>query len=80
MPVQTVNLQIRLPDNIYNQARESNLLTSKAIEDLLQTEIRKRNVEKLFTLLEQLDSRVQVPLDESDVNAEIEAVRLEKNK
>lgn len=68
----SLEVKLGLPDNL---AREANgLLTPEAIESLLRAEIRRRRVDKLFDAANRL-AALDTPLTESEVEAEIAAVR-----
>lgn len=68
-------LKLILPNNLVREAEASGLLTPEAIETLLREEIRRRRVEQLFSAADRLANLDLPTLTESEVEAEIEAVR-----
>lgn len=70
----SLEVKLDLPDNLAREAEANGLLTPEAIESLLRAEIRRRRVDKLFDAADRL-SALDVPLTESEVEAEIAAVR-----
>ena len=70
----STELKLTLPDNLAREAEASGLLTPEAIEALLREEIRRRRVNKLFNAADRL-AALDAPLTESEVEAEIAAVR-----
>jgi hypothetical protein len=71
----STELKLTLPDNLAREAEASGLLTPEAIETLLREEIRRRRVSELFSAADRLANLDVPPLTESEVEAEIEAVR-----
>ena len=62
------------------EAEASGLLTPEAIEALLREEIRRRRVNELFSAADRLAGLDVQPLTESEVEAEIEAVRRSRRR
>jgi hypothetical protein len=71
----STELKLTLPDSLAREAEASGLLTPEAIEALLREEIRRRRVTQLFEAADRLANLDVPPLTESEVEAEIEAVR-----
>jgi hypothetical protein len=72
--VSSLEVKLDLPDNLAREAEADGLLTPEAIESLLRAEIRRRRVNKLFDAADRL-AALDAPLTESEVEAEIAAVR-----
>jgi hypothetical protein len=72
--VSSIEIKLDLPDNLAREAETNGLLKPKAIEALLCEEIRRRRVEVLFESADRLAAS-DVPLTETEVEAEIAAVR-----
>jgi hypothetical protein len=72
--VSSLEVKLDLPDNLAREAEANGLLTPEAIESLLRAEIRRRRVNKLFDVADRL-AALDTPLTESEVEAEIAAVR-----
>jgi len=73
-----LELKVTLPDNLAREAEAGGLLTPQAIESLLRDEIRRRRVAKLFDAADRLASIDLPPMTESEIQAEIQAVRAER--
>jgi hypothetical protein len=71
----STELKVTIPDSLAREAEASGLLTPEAIEALLREEIRRRRVNQLFEAADRLANLDMPPLTESEVEAEIEAVR-----
>ncbi len=72
----SVEIKLDLPDNLAREAETNGLLKPEAIESLLRDEIRRRRVDGLFESADRLAASV-APLTETEVEAEIAAVRAE---
>jgi hypothetical protein len=72
--VSSLEVKLDLPDSLAREAEANGLLTPDAIESLLRAEIRRRRVNKLFNAADRL-AALDMPLTESEVEAEIAAVR-----
>ena len=73
----SVEIKLDLPDNLAREAETNGLLKPEAIESLLRDEIRRRRVDGLFESADRLAASV-APLTETEVEAEIAAVRRAK--
>ncbi|HLC41263.1 MAG TPA: hypothetical protein VJO34_06510 [Methylomirabilota bacterium] len=71
----SVELKLKLPDDLAEEARAAGLLTPQAIERLLREEVRRRAVSGLFAAADRLATEEGPPLTEAEVDAEIQAVR-----
>ncbi len=70
----SVEIKLDLPDNLAREAETNELLRPQAIESLLREEIRRRRVNNLFGAADRL-AALDAPLTETEVEAEIAAVR-----
>ena len=71
----SVEIKLDLPDSLAREAETNGLLKPEAIESLLREEIRRRRgVNNLFESADRLAS-LDAPLTETEVGAEIAAVR-----
>ena len=70
----SVEIKLDLPDSLAREAETNGLLKPEAIESLLREEIRRRRVNNLFEAADRLAAS-DAPLTETDVKAEIAAVR-----
>ncbi|HEY6330682.1 MAG TPA: hypothetical protein VI756_15205 [Blastocatellia bacterium] len=70
-----LEIKLTLPDGLAREAEASGLLTPESITSLLSEEIRRRRVEKLFDTADRLAVLDLPSLTDSDLEAEIEAVR-----
>ena len=73
-----LELKLTLPDNLAREAEAGGLLTPQAIETLLREEIRRRRVDKLFNAADRLANLDTPPMTESEIQAEIQAVRAQR--
>jgi hypothetical protein len=69
---------LTLPDNLAREAEANGLLKPESIAAMLRAEIRRRQVNKLFTAADRLAALDQ-PLTEAEVEAEIAAARKERH-
>jgi post-segregation antitoxin (ccd killing protein) len=78
MEQEMVELTVRLPDDLAREAQASGLLTPQALGTLLQEELRRRRIDRLFQAADRL-AGLSVPLlTEAELEAEIQAVRRAK--
>ncbi|HEX5732825.1 MAG TPA: hypothetical protein VF131_08325 [Blastocatellia bacterium] len=70
-----VEIKLSLSDSLAREAEAGGLLTSESIEHLLREEIRRRRINKLFDAADRLAALALPPLTESELEAEIQAVR-----
>ncbi len=71
----TLDLKLRLPKNLLQEAQSAGLLTSASIEKMLREEVRRQRVDKLFDAADRL-AEVGLPaLSMEEVEAEITALR-----
>jgi hypothetical protein len=73
----SVEIKLDLPDNLAREAETNGLLHPEAIESLLREEIRRRRVNNFFEAADRL-AAPDAPRTESEVEAEIAAVRRER--
>jgi hypothetical protein len=71
-----VELKLFLPDSLAREAEEQGLLTAESIEALLRNELQRRQrIDQLFDAADRLSAIDVPPLTDSELQAEIEAVR-----
>ena len=70
-----LKLKLTLPDSLVREAQANGLLTPQSLELLLRAELRRRRVQNLFDSVDQLAAVAIPPLTETEVEAEIQAVR-----
>ncbi|MCW5619570.1 MAG: hypothetical protein KIS79_00470 [Burkholderiales bacterium] len=68
---------VTLPDDLAQQARQAGLLHPEALAALLREAMREQRIERLFATMDKL-SRIEPPLSEEEIAAEIEAARAER--
>ncbi|MBM4048753.1 MAG: hypothetical protein FJ279_26925 [Planctomycetes bacterium] len=71
----TLDLKLKLPETIAEEAKAKGLLDSSAIEGLLREELRRRRVESLFAAADRLAAVPLPPLSASELEAEVRAAR-----
>ncbi len=69
------DIKLTLPDGLAREAEASGLLAPEALERLLREELRRRRVNQLFEAADRLSEIKTPPLTETEVEAEIQAVR-----
>ncbi len=72
-PIQEIRL--RLPRSVAREAEARGLLKPEVLESLLRDELRRRRVDRLFEAADRLASVPLPPLTESEIEAEVRAVR-----
>jgi len=73
-----VEIKLSLPESVAQEAEARGLLKPESLESLLREEIRRRRVDRLFESADRLAAVPLPPLTESEVEAEIQAVRSER--
>jgi post-segregation antitoxin (ccd killing protein) len=73
MDQEMVELTVRLPDDLVREAQASGLLTPQALGALLQDELRRRRIDRLFQAADRLAELAVPPLTEAELEAEIQA-------
>ncbi|MBM4080610.1 MAG: hypothetical protein FJ278_12985, partial [Planctomycetes bacterium] len=63
----TLDLKLKLPETVAEEARAKGLLDSSAIEGLLREELRRRRVESLFAAADRLAGVSLPPLSASEL-------------
>lgn len=71
-------IQIELPDATAQAARDAGLLTTQALERLLNDALRRKGVNELFEKMDDLADANFQPLTMDEVQAEVNAVRAER--
>jgi len=71
-------IQIELPDATAQAARDAGLLTTQALERLLNDALRRKGVNELFEKMDELADANFPPLTMDEVQAEVNAVRAER--
>ena len=74
----TLELTVTLPERLAREAEAAGLLQPEALERLLRDAIRRRQQEQLFAAADRLAGLDVPALTEAEVNAEIQAARLER--
>ena len=72
-----LELTLTLPDSLAREAEASGLLTPQGLEALLRAEVQRRRVTQLFDAADRLAALP--PLTEAEVEAEIQAARVERH-
>jgi hypothetical protein len=69
-------IQIELPDATAQAAREAGLLTPKALEQLLEEALRRRQAaDSLLSIAERVAAAGVAPMSMEEINAEVKAAR-----
>jgi hypothetical protein len=72
-------VQINLPDTLAQRARSQGLLSDRAIQQLLETAMRRQAGERLMQMAERLHNAGIAPMTDEDIVAEVHAARAEPN-
>ena len=73
-----LTIELNLPDQLAEEARNAGLLSPDAIEAMLRERLRKRHVGELFEMADRLAAVDLPPMTEEEVQAEVDAVRAER--
>jgi hypothetical protein len=73
-----LELTVSLPESVVKEAQAIGLLQPEALERLLREAIRQRQQEQFFAAADRLADQESPPLTETEINAEIQAARLER--
>ena len=71
-------IQIELPDATAQAARDAGLLTTQALERLLNDALRRKGVDELFEKMDELADANFPPMTMEEIQAEVDAVRAER--
>ena len=71
-------IQIELPDATAQAARDAGLLTTQALECLLNDALRRKGVNELFKKMDELADANFPPMTTEEIQAEVDAVRAER--
>jgi len=75
-----LEIKLDLPEALAREAEASGLLTPESIELLLRAEIDRRRINRVFDAADRLAALDMPRLSQSEVEAEIRAVREERHK
>ena len=67
-----------LPDSLASEAQAVGLLTSEALEAMLRESLRRKASDQLFQAIDKLHAADLPPLNEEEIQEEVDAVRAEK--
>ena len=73
-------IKIELPDATAQAARDAGLLTSQALERLLNDALRRKSVGELFDKMDELADANFPPMTMEEIQAEVNAVRAGRRK
>lgn len=76
----SINLTIELPDTLARDAQRAGLLTPQSIADLLSAELRRKQIDRLFAIADQLANQDAPVMSAAEIEAEIEAARAERRQ
>ena len=71
----TLEVKLNLPDQIALEAQRAGLLSSQAIERLIEEAVRREAGKKLLDAMQRLREANVPPLTEEEIDAEVKAVR-----
>lgn len=71
-------LTVELPESLAQQAQQAGLLTPESIADLLAAELRRQQVERLFSDVDLLAGQDAAPMSDAEIEVEIEQARAER--
>jgi hypothetical protein len=73
--MKTVDIRLRLPDQLARQAADAGLLSEQAIEGLIEDALRRQAGRQLLDAMERLRAANVPPLTDEEIAAEVAAVR-----
>jgi len=71
----SLELTLLLPNELAREAEAAGLLTASAISELLEIEVRRRRIDKLFSAAADRLGAIEPPPSEAEIEAEIQAAR-----
>jgi hypothetical protein len=74
-----INLQISLPDDLAQDAKELGLLQPEKIIEVLRAEVRKLACEHLLGIADKLAAAGNIPMSEEEIQEEIRAARRDQH-
>ena len=74
----TMELVIKLPDDLVQRAREAGLLSDSAIQELLEDAMRRRAGRLLLDIARRVQAAGIEPMSMEEIDAEVKAVRAER--
>jgi predicted proteasome-type protease len=72
------NLTVTLPDELAERAQQAGLLSSQAIQRLLEEAVRRQAGRKLLEIAKRVQEADIPPMTMDEINAEVKAVRAER--
>jgi len=77
----TLELKLTLPDELARRARDAGLLTSQALERLLNEALRRKQAaDSLLSIADRVAAAGIPPMPMEEINAEVKAARAERNQ
>jgi cytochrome P450 len=73
--MKTVDIRLKLPDQLARQAADAGLLSEQAIEGLIEDALRRQAGRQLLDAMERLRAANVPPLTDEEIAAEVAAVR-----
>jgi hypothetical protein len=70
-------IEIRLPDDLAQRARNAGLLSDRAIQQLLEEAMRRQAGQRLLDVARSLHDAAIPPMTDDEIVAEVKAVRAE---
>jgi hypothetical protein len=77
-PSVVLEIKLDLSESLAQEAKAKGLLESPAIERMLRAELKRSRVNNLFVAADRLAAQELPPLDETEVEKEIEAARTQR--
>lgn len=74
-----LTIELDLPDQLAEDARNAGLLSPAAIEALLREQLKRRGVGELLEMADRLAAVDLPPMTDEEVQAEVDAVRAERH-
>ena len=74
----SIAVELDLADDVARSAETEGLLTPEALAELVRAELKRRKAAKFFESLDQLHNLGGTPMTEEEIEAEVDAVRMER--
>lgn len=78
--MKTVDIRLKLPDQLARQAADAGLLSEQAIEGLIEDALRRQAGRQLLDAMERLRAANVPPLTDEEIAAEVAAVRQRRQR
>jgi hypothetical protein len=76
----TVEVKLDLPDRLAKAAKDAGLLAPEALEKSIAEALRRQNFDELLSVADRVEAAGIAPMSAEELNAEIQAYRMERRR